>query len=306
MNLSHWLTSLFLAFYAMAAVAKPVVVSSIKPIQFLVDAVAGDAVDSQVLLLGMASPHDFQWRPSSWRRLQAADLIVWVGPNLEYFMQRPIAALSSERSLSLCHLKNLSQVAYNDRHHHDSHGDSGHDDGCENDPHIWLNPRNAVLLAAAIADKLAMIDPQNADMYQRNAQAFQVSIHKLDEVIANRLKGVPSQSYIVLHDAYGHFEQRYGVQHAASVALIPERNPGAKHLMVLDELLASGQVICVFQEPQFQTQVIDRLIADRPVAVATLDPLASTIESSPQAYEEFMRTFSEEFRRCTARPLETV
>ncbi len=276
---------------------KPVVLSSIKPIQLLVAAVADDQVDSQLLLSDAASPHHFYWRPSDQFRLQNADLIVWIGPPLEYFMAKPLALLPAQQSLALVDLADLTHIDHDD-HHHD-----GHDQHAAHnlDPHLWLNPANAVIMAVGIAEKLAAIDPENASLYRQNAQAFAVDVALLDDAIASKMQAVPSNNYLVMHDAYRHFEQRYGLQAAASVTLNFEYQPGVKHVLQLQRLIDSGQITCVFQEPQLRSPILTRLIDDTAISVGTLDPLASTITVSPQGYRVFMETFSDALYRCITR-----
>jgi zinc transport system substrate-binding protein len=286
--------SLFIAtvwLYAAVGITQPVVVSSIKPLQMLVDAIAVPTVESQLLLPATVSPHLFQLRPSDRQRLASADLVVWVGPQLEYFLSSTLAQAPAERSLPLYTLEGLSYV--DDPHSH-THGS----DRQNNDPHLWLNPNNAIIIAQAIAERLAVIDPTNAAAYRRNLQTFRREIEQLDKNIALKFADLPRANYIVLHDAYGHFTRRYGVPPAAVIMPNPDRPIGARHRLTLEKVLAAQSIDCLFLEPQLQSPIVDTLLDSDTITIAELDPLAVSIASSPEAYKDFMRAFSQAFYDC--------
>ena len=100
----------------------------------------------------------------------------------------------------------------------------------------------------------------------------------------------------MLHDAYEHFEQRYGLAHQAAVSISPDRKPGARRMLEIQRLLASGEIGCVFKEPQYRQAVLGKVLEQADVSLGLLDPLAVEAEG----YEQFIRGFSAEFYRCIA------
>ncbi|HBM48647.1 MAG TPA: ABC transporter substrate-binding protein, partial [Marinobacter sp.] len=64
------------------------VVTSIKPLELLVKAVAGDSVQVSTLVPPGSSPHNYTMKPSQRRALEQADAIFWVGPEMETFLSR--------------------------------------------------------------------------------------------------------------------------------------------------------------------------------------------------------------------------
>jgi len=104
--------------------------------------------------------------------------------------------------------------------------------------------------------------------------------------------------YTVFHDAYQYLEERYGLRSIGSITGHPERNPGAGHLSALRAQLATGQVRCVFSEPQFQPRLVEVLREGRAVRHAVLDPLGASIAPGLDAYEKLMRTIAERLSQC--------
>ncbi len=84
---------------AVALPAHANVVASIKPVGFIASAIADGVTPVEVLLPDGASEHDYALRPSDVKRLQNADLVVWVGPEMEAFMTKSAAALPEKRIL---------------------------------------------------------------------------------------------------------------------------------------------------------------------------------------------------------------
>lgn len=266
------------------------VVSSIKPVQLMVAAIGGDKVQAELLLPATVSPHLYQLRPSDRRSLANADAIFWVGPDLERFLVKPLALLSEGKAVAL-----QDSLVTNNQHDHQEHVGHHHHNG---DPHSWLDPIKAIDMAARIADTLSKLDQDNKVYYQANLTAFSDNLRLLDEELQHLFKGSELGGYLVLHDAYNHFEQRYGLEHQVAVLINPDRQPGVKRLLAIQQLLTSKQVSCVFTEPQFQQTAFNKLLADAKVTQAVLDPLAIEAQVGRDGYLQFMRVFGQTFYQC--------
>ena len=123
-----------------------------------------------------------------------------------------------------------------DDHGHDDHDDHGHD---ETDPHVWLDPVNAKALVHEIEEVLIEADPANAAAYEANAETMMSRLDNLVAEIDAELQPVKGRGYVVFHDAYQYFENRFGVSAVGSITVSPEVLPGAAGTGVLDPLGAS-------------------------------------------------------------------
>src|SRR5262249_7076655 len=150
-------------------------------------------------------------------------------------------------------------------HHGDEGGGSGedpdHDDAHGgNDPHIWMDPENAKLIARALAKALSELDQANADRYQANAEKFVGDLDKLSAEITQAVRPVNDKRYIVFHDAYQYFETRFGMSPAGSITVNPEVTPGAKRIREIHDRIAQTKAVCVFAEPQFESKYVETVI----------------------------------------------
>lgn len=269
---------------------KPVLLASIKPIQLIALAIAGEYADVQLLLPASVSPHLYQLKPSDRERLASADRIIWVGPSMERFLQKPLSLLDGKRVIR------LSSQEADDMYQEKGHG-TEHQHGAR-DPHLWLDPQQALLMAEQIYRALVVIAPQYQMQYRQQWQQFKSQLNALDKEITIQFQEVSAKPYMVLHDGYSHFESHYGVRRVAALSVTPDKKPGAKHLWQLRQQLTSGEVACVFREPQYQPAMLDALLAGTSVKIALIDPLASDVSATPQGYLAFFQQFSAAFIDC--------
>lgn len=308
--------------------AKLKVVSSIKPIHSLVTAVMDGAGSSELLIEGASSPHAYAMRPSQARSLQNADVVFWIGPELEAFLVKPIATTArNATSVPLMesdglvkrhfredhghhdhdhgkHEEDKHDHAKHDEHKHEEHKEdhTGHDHGAHGkdaiDPHIWLDPENAKAMTRAIADALSVADAANAAFYSKNAAALLGRIDQLSAELRDKLEPLHDKKFVVFHGAYQYFEARYGLESAGAITLNPEILPGAEHLREIKEKVASLGATCVFAEPQFKPKLVEVVIEGTTAKSGVLDPLGANIASGPNQYFDLIETMATSMRDC--------
>ncbi|VEA74053.1 High-affinity zinc uptake system protein znuA precursor [Serratia rubidaea] len=270
----------------MAGSATAAVVTSIRPLGFIASAIADGVTETEVLLPNGASPHDFALRPSDLRRLRSADLVVWVGPDLEAFLSKPLQPIDAQKQLSVAALPAVKPLLQKDAeggHDHEGHGDEhqhehdhGHHHG-EYNMHLWLSPEMAKVTAIAIHDRLLELMPQNKDKLDANLRQFENLLTQTDKNVGKMLTPVQGKGYFVFHDAYGYFEKHYGLSPLGHFTVNPEIQPGAQRLHQIRTQLVEQKAVCVFAEPQFRPAVINAVAKGTKVRSGTLDPLGSGI-----------------------------
>ncbi|WP_261815677.1 zinc ABC transporter substrate-binding protein ZnuA [Vibrio gallicus] len=268
------------------------VLSSIKPIQLITQEITQNSAKSQALVGSAMSPHDYALRPSDLKKIRSADLVIWYGNDLEAFMAATVEG--QQNVLTISEIPQLERRAFAEEH---AHAHEGHDHGTH-DPHVWLGPKQVAVIATAIAHKLSAMDPDNAVHYQQNLDQFLVQLHKTVLDIDSRLSPLKANGYYVFHDAYGYFEESFGLNHLGAFTVSPERKPGARSLIQIKTRLAKGDVKCVFSEPQYQPAIIETVTRGSAVNRGELDALASRIEVKPGAYFDFLNQLSRQFETC--------
>jgi len=305
-TLSHWLFSALLL-AAPLALATPRVVVTLPPLHSLAAGVMAGVAEPELLLPGGASPHNYSLRPSDMRALVDADLLMWVGEDLETFLLEPLAN-SATPHLAVATLAEIQRLPLREGglwevHHHDE--DAGHEHGHERDhsdwnPHLWLSPANARVMVAALAGQLAELDTANAARYRANASALDARLQALDARLTGQLAPVREVPFLVFHDAYQYFEHHYDLTGAGALTLDPERQPGAARVQEIRQRLTSQDIACVFAEPQFRPALVDRLVADTGVRAGVLDPLGTELEPGPDAYFQLLENLAAALVACLA------
>jgi zinc transport system substrate-binding protein len=166
------------------------------------------------------------------------------------------------------------------------------------DLHIWLDPRNARVLTAAIAAALGAADPRHASSYRANAERLRQRLNVLDRSLADRLATVADRPFVVFHDAYQYFERRYELPAVAAITINPTLRPSVRRLQEIQNQLEQSGVKCVFAEPQFEPALVDVLIEGADVHKGVLDPLGADLEPGPEQYFQLMNGLAESLISC--------
>jgi zinc transport system substrate-binding protein len=274
---------------AICAQAKPVVLSSIKPLTLIAQEIAGHCATIDTLLPETASPHNYPLKVSDHSRLQKANVVLWIGSELESFLQQPLSSLPASQRITAYELPGLywpteEAHADNDGHHH------------ARDPHLWLDPRNAIVIAQALGEKLAEIDNKNKLIYMANLQTFIAKTTKLDAALITQLKPFAGRGFAVYHEGYSHFVNHYGLYQLNYVTFTPEQKPGAKHLHQLRKIL-SREGHCLFLEPYYEQQSMRDLAKELNLKLGILDALGSQDVNS---YEQLLARMANAFSHCLA------
>ncbi len=300
--------------------AAPDVVVSIKPIHSLVASIMKGVGEPKLIVDGAASPHTFSLKPSNAAAIEGADVIFWVGPGIEAFLEKPLDALAASATvIELGDAPGLEKLPFRESgafeahdHGHEAEEAHGHDHAAEAhadhdddhhdhggfDTHLWLDPMNAKAMAEEIEKTLVSADPANAAAYQANGAALMKELDALDAELQATVTPVRNRPFIVFHDAYQYFEHRYGVSVAGSITVSPETMPGAERIGQIHKKVKELGATCVFAEPQFEPKLVAVVTEGTPARSATLDPEAATLKSGPGLYFELMRGLANSMKTC--------
>lgn len=292
-----------------AAGAELKVVASIKPVHSLVASVMQGVGDPLLLVQGGASPHEYNLRPSDARALNEAQVVFWIGPDLERFLVKPLNnAKSTVRAAALLEAPGVAVLPLREGgawepHSHD-HEESterhqDHDHAAGRDTHIWLDPVNAIAMTRQIVTVLGEVDPVHQTDYARNGATLIERLNQLHQQLAVELASVKNQPYVVFHDAYQYFERRYGLSGVGSIVLSPDQRPGAKRVAEIQKRIRALQVRCVFSEPQFQPALVETVMAGSSARRGGLDPEGGAeLPAGPEAYFQLLRNLADALRMC--------
>lgn len=295
--------------------AAPRVVASIPPVHSLVAGVMDGIGTPELLVPPTASAHTYSLRPSEARLLNQAEIVFWIGPIYESFLEKPLAALASQAKLvRLMDAPGVAVLPAREGGPWEGHGDDAHDHAhgkkesqgskavaAEADGHLFLDPENAKAIVRIAVETLAVGDTANAARYRANGDAILARVDALDSELRATLAPVRAEPFIVFHDAYQYLEKRYGLNAAGSVTVSPERQPGAQRLQRLRRKIAQLKAVCVFAEPQFEPTLVQTVVEGTKAKTGVLDPLGAPIPPGRDAYFETMRAMARSLTGCLQR-----
>lgn len=286
---------------------------SIKPIYSLVLGLTKNVpkIQTELLLPPPNSPHTFHLKPSDVSKIVEANLIIWVGPELENFLINPLTKLKSKKQiltlieetpLELLSVRQDEHWEQHEHHEHDSDAPHTHDHDFTIDPHIWLNTHNAKQIVLTLSQALQTRDPMHRAIYIENTQNLVKQLDKLHIQIENNLKSVHRKPFLVFHDAYQYFEKEFGLKALGSITLNPQVPLSAKRLNALQNKIKQEDIQCVFSEPEFSQTLVQKLLDHTSIKNSELDPLGAHIKMQAGHEEVFyldlMRGLGNSFKAC--------
>lgn len=260
-------------------------VVSIRPLQLLADALLGADGHVRVLVPESGSPHHYLMTPSDRLALESADLVVYVGEELETELHAAIAGLDRNEAV----LRLLGDPGLERRQLHNT--DSV-------DPHIWLHSGNGLRIAAAIRDRLIQIEPALTRQLGENYHQLVQELGDARRGWEQQLQAVPQVPYAVYHDAIGYFELEFDRQHGIVLVDDPEIQPGIRHLMNIRRSIADQQPLCLFTDVTSRQNTIDTLFANYPVRQQLLDLMGDRLPGDQANYVNLIGNLVHDFSNC--------
>ena len=285
---------------AQAASPPPNVLATIKPIHSLVAAVMDGVAAPHLLVGGANSLHTYVLRPSDARAIARADIVFWVGPDLETFLQAPLRNLArGARIVALEHAPGMRLLAarpgglWTAPLHTAKAGDIN--------PHVWLDPANAIAMTRAIAATLSAADPAHAARYAANASARDRADRGTGQTNRAGARADPQAPLSRLPRCLSLFRSALrAARHRRRDGRAGPAGGAAPHRGAARRDRA-GKAVCIFREPQFPPALIRTLAAGTGCGIGVLDPLGADLKPGPALYPALMRGMADALHHLSRR-----
>ena len=307
------LTALLTALVTFAGAANAEILASVRPLGFIASSIADGVTQTQILVPPGASPHDYNLKLSDIQKVKSADLVLWIGEDVDSFLTKSVSQLEGKNVLTISELNELapllSKAAHHhhdesEHHHHHEHGIDahGHHHEEQNDLeinwHVWYSPEISRIVAQKVADKLTVQFPNKQERIVRNLAEFNRTLSLQSDKIKAQLAPFNDKGFFVFHDAYGYFNDAYGLNQTGYFTINPLVAPGAKTLAHIKEEITEHRVRCLFTEPQFTPKVVESLSKNADVNVGRLDPMGEAVELGPNSYANFLQFTADSYAEC--------
>ncbi len=260
------------------------VAASIAPLHSLVSGVTHGVNETVLIVPAGESPHEFSMKPSQMKKITEAKAVFFVSKGLETFLHNPLRSLPA--GVAKAEVAEISGITL-------LKNSTG-----QNDPHVWLSPKNAEKIVRTAAKWMARINPRQRNVYKKNARETIKKLKKLDATIRKEVAGVSDIPYAVFHDAYRYFESEYSMNGIGSITENPEIPQSAAGLKHIRAKIRESGAVCVFSEPQYSEKRMRAAAEGSGARTAFLDPLGVGIEPGPNLYFEMMENLARSLKNC--------
>ena len=259
-----------------------------------------------------ASPHEYSLRPSNAASLEVADLVFWISNGLTPWLDDALNTLArNAKVIELMDAKGATVLSFREgatfetHSHQHKQDEDGHDEHNEDehatgnvDPHGWLDPYNGRIWLDVIATALSKIDPTNSDIYFANATQAKADIDTVISELEATLAEFRGTNFIVYHDAYQYFEKRFDVLAAGSISLGDVSDPSPARIAEVRKKVEELGIICVFSEPQFNSELVRTVTDGVSVKTRVIDSLGTQFTLGPDFYLNVLRGIAQSMASC--------
>ncbi len=246
------------------------IITTLFPQYDFAKAIGGDKVEVTLLLPPGVEAHAYEPKPSDISKINNAAIFVYTGEFMEPWAHdiiesadKKVKVVNASVGVEMMKEENEHEHEHEEEadyeetgHHEDEHGH--HHGGV--DPHIWLDFDNAKIMAQNITKALVEVDPQNADYYQNNLQAYQKKLAELDSTYKNTLSACKTKSIIYGgHYAFGYLAKRYGLEYVSAQGFSPDSEPTAKDMIALTEQIKKDNISYIFYEELTSPKIAETL-----------------------------------------------
>jgi ABC-type Zn uptake system ZnuABC Zn-binding protein ZnuA len=264
------------------------VLATFPPLYCLTQAIAGD--DAYVLcFLSSEGPHEYKFNPVDGVKVQGANLLIANGLGLD---DKFVASIKGYKAVQTVKVGDelpdemLRESADDDDDEPDAKGkpDAPHHHA-GHDPHVWLGPPQAMVIADKIAAKLAEIDGRNREGYFKRAAQLKEELKKLQEYGRERFANKKSRKVLTMHDSFGYFAKAFGLDVAGSIQPQPDAPVDSGRLGQLAKRCGEKDIRVITYEPQYpktQAELLQQHLKSKnlDVRVTEFDPLeTATLDS---------------------------
>lgn len=208
--------------------------------------------------------HDYTLKVSQMRAIETAELIITSGAGLENFLHDALTSADNiiDTSEGIQLITNCEETA---------HTASGHSHHHEHDPHIWLSPENAKIMASNITDALSELYPEHKDLFNENLSELMCELDALSIYANEQLSALSNKKIITFHDGFSYMAESFGLEIVHAVEEESGSEASAAELITLTRIISDYKVKALFTEVNGSTSAASIIANETGISIYTLD-----------------------------------
>lgn len=244
------------------------------PIYDIARTVAGPDALVHLIVPPGTSPHAFDVSAETIKNIGGSDVMLVSGHGVDDWIASLRHALPDVPVIVMDRNISLRSIVAQDEHEEGGHEEEGVEHGHGSiDPHYWLDPNNAKIMASTIADELKKIDPEHAGRYTERKDAFVQELEKQDAVWQARLQSFTKRDVLTFHDAFYYFADHFNLNVVATYEPFAGKEPSPQYLAELHHIVKEYDIRTLFIEPQLSRSGLDAFASDVGATIGVLDEM---------------------------------
>ena len=263
------------------------VVVTIPVLKDLAQQVGRTHVRVQSLLNGYENEHTYSPKPSDLVAVRKAQLLFEVGLGLEVWVASLVKTAGSPSLRVVTTSQGIGVLHDDTGHRHGPHEEETAGDATGN-PHIWLDPDNAVIMLRHITDSFIQIDPAHAEEYRNNLAAYLQRLDQLRTELSRRVQSLSNRRFIAHHPAWPYFARHFGFEIAGTIQMQSGAESSALHLQSLITTMKKERITVIASEIQLSQRLPSLLAKETHARVVVLTTLPGGLPGT-ETYLDMLR-----------------
>lgn len=279
------------------------VVTTFYPIYEFTKEIGGNDINAINLLPVGVEPHDWTPRSQDIINTSKAQLFLYNGAGLEGWVPNFLKGLDKESEVKAVEVSqgvdlimtdeddghnhggsNVEEEGHDHEHEDSSDESANHDsnavasDSLYTDPHTWVSPKSALIMAKNIYESLVSVDPEHKAGYEERYNKLAERLQALDSKFEEELAKLPNQKIVVSHQAFSYLARDYGLTEYAIMGLSPDAEPRGQDLVKLAKMIKEEGIRYIFFEELVSDKLAKTLAAEASVTTMVLNPVEGLTE----------------------------
>lgn len=238
------------------------IVAGFYPLQYMSERIGAENAAVTNLTQSGAEPHDLELKPSQLAQISDAALVVYLS-GFQPSVDEAVKLQAKDKAFDVAAVQSLQAGP--------EHGD---------DPHVWLDPIRFATVVGSLAERLAGVDPANADAIKVRAGQLQDELRRLDEDYTAGLQTCARREIVTSHAAFGYLAARYHLTQVPISGLDPEAEPSPQRVSEIAALARAKGVTTIFFEALVSPKLAETVAKEIGAKAAVLDPIEGVEEGS--------------------------
>lgn len=259
------------------------VITTFYPIYEFASEIGGEDINAINLLPVGVEPHDWTPRSQDIINTSKAQLFLYNGAGLEGWVPNFLKSLDSDSEAKAVEVSQGIDLIMTDEEDGHDHGHEGegaeHSDSLHTDPHTWVSPKSALVMAKNIKESLQSVDPEHTAGYEERYQKLAERLSALDSKFTEELGKLPNKEIVVSHQAFSYLARDYGLSQHAIMGLSPDAEPRGQDLLDLAALVKEEGIRYIFFEELVSDKLAKTLAGETGVSTMVLNPVEGLTEA---------------------------